>query len=375
MRTLPLLISPAPVLTSAPPQPSPRQVLFTLIGTVLLIVWLRHTALDTYWQQTRHRESGLAPFSQSPLGQMGTELDQGMQEPLASISSGLDAFSERMVAAGNILLHGMPPAPQQPQLPSLAMSHSFNQLISNVGRQALASNMVRFAEGRPLAPPVYGGRRTSDGRIVLTAQDKVLFIGDSMMQGVAPHAIRKLQRDYGIASIDASRQSTGLTYPSYFDWPKTVKTLAPQHGITTLVVFLGANDTWDMILDGKYERFGTERWQQQYAARISDILQYARGNRIEVVWVGAPPMGKEKINSGVSTLNQLFEKAARENQATYLSTLPVIGNGTTSYDKYRIEGDRKVAMRADDGVHFTRSGQTRIADAILAQFQLPQAAP
>ncbi|WP_051279285.1 SGNH/GDSL hydrolase family protein [Chitinilyticum aquatile] len=347
----------------------PFNVILTLTGTILLIVWLRHTALDTYWQQTRHRESGLAPFSQSPLGQMGTELNSGMQEPFLTLNEKLGTISSRMVAAGNILLHGEE-SPQPPTLPSLAMSQALPR-VSNVGRAMLASNMVQYAHGQPVSPTLFNGRHTQDGKIILTPQDKVLFIGDSMMQGVAPHAIRTLQRDYGIASIDASRQSTGLTYPSYFDWPKTVKTLVPQHGITTLVVFLGANDTWDMILDGKYERFGTPLWQSQYEARIRDILQFAQANKVEVVWLGAPPMGKDKINSGVPTLNQLFEKGSRENQARFVPTQNIVGNGTSAYEKYRIEGERKVAMRTDDGVHFTRAGQLKLAETILQQFQLP----
>ncbi|MBE9608443.1 SGNH/GDSL hydrolase family protein [Chitinilyticum piscinae] len=357
--------------TTAPSNVPPFQIVLTLIGTLLLIVWLRHTALDTYWQQTRHRESGLAPFSQSPLGQMGSEINQEMEEPFLSLAGWLDSASTRMVTAANILLHG--PVSTPSTLPSLAMSSALPASVSSVGRSALAINMAQYAHGQPVSPALVGGRRSNDGKIVLTQKDKVLFIGDSMMQGVAPLAIRTLQREYGIASVDASKQSTGLTYPGYFDWPKTVKTLVPQHGITTLVVFLGANDTWDMILDGKYERFGTARWQSEYEARIADILQYAQNNKVEVVWLGAPAMGKDKINAGVPTLNQLFERETLERHARFVPTQDIVGSGP-AYNKYRMEGERKVAMRTDDGVHFTRAGQQKLADAILAQFQLPAAA-
>jgi hypothetical protein len=67
-----------------------------------------------------------------------------------------------------------------------------------------------------------------------------------MMQGVAPHVARALQNG-NVKSLDLSRQSTGLTYPGYFDWPTTIKNTISKERISVLVVFLGANDTWDMV--------------------------------------------------------------------------------------------------------------------------------
>jgi len=55
------------------------------------------------------------------------------------------------------------------------------------------------------------------------------------MQGVAPHVQKHLQQGYQIKSVNLSKQSTGLSYPGFFDWPKTIQeTLASGRNIKIL---------------------------------------------------------------------------------------------------------------------------------------------
>ena len=52
--------------------------------------------------------------------------------------------------------------------------------------------------------------------------DKVLLIGDSLMQGLAPHLIARFNKKHQITIVDMSRHSTGLTYPAFYNWPEAV---------------------------------------------------------------------------------------------------------------------------------------------------------
>jgi len=101
-----------------------------------------------------------------------------------------------------------------------------------------------------------------------------------------------------VRTLDLSKPSTGLTYPSYYDWPAVIQKTIEKEKITVLVVLMGANDTWDMILNGRYEPFGSSKWQSIYSSRIESIISLAHLQHIRVVWLGAPNMGKEKINKG-----------------------------------------------------------------------------
>jgi hypothetical protein len=201
-----------------------------------------------------------------------------------------------------------------------------------------------------------------------------------MMQGVAPHVARALQKA-NISSVDLSKQSTGLAYPSYFDWPATVQKAIPDAKITVMVVFLGANDTWDIYIGGRAERFGSEKWQSVYASRIDSMVKFAESQNVRVVWLGAPNMGREKINNGVKILNQLYAAQANDGMARYVSTRELLGGGTSDvYQKHiTLEDGKTVTVRTDDGIHFTRVGQEMLSHLILSQFAIsspvPPAAP
>jgi lysophospholipase L1-like esterase len=376
--------------SSAKEHSSPWPTLSVLAATLAVVVWLRHDALDTYWLQTRHSELGLSSFSDDGIWDGGVRFTGALNKELAAQQGQLDELGSRLTLASNIVLggreildHGHPPLAAQP-------AHGTNpqtvagsvDLVKATGRQgAVALELNKAGLGgsieqpftlenlaKPELPPLNG-----DGQIVLTQQDKVLLVGDSMMQGVAPHVARALQKA-NIPSIDLSRQSTGLTYPNYFDWPATVQKTIPGAKVTVMVVFLGANDTWDMILGGRFERFGTEKWQSVYAARIDSMVKFAESQHVRVVWLGAPNMGREKINSGVKVLNQLYASQTNDGVARYVSTREVLGGNSDAYQKHITKDDGKtVTVRTDDGIHFTRDGQVMLSNLILRQFAIPAA--
>ena len=359
----------------------PLSTIFVLGATLALVCWLRHDALDTYWQQTRHAELGLTAASKDPLWTEGVDISNGLASGIDNGNKWLDMVGGRVTLATNIVLTGPEAVVPQPAAVATAPVRS-----SLVPATALAS-LPKPDAGRAAAPDIALAPAAAvdhslpplsdDGRIVLTAQDKVLLVGDSMMQGVAPHVARALQKA-NIASLDLSKQSTGLAYPSYFDWPATVQKAIPDSGATVMVVLLGANDTWDIYLGGRAERFGSEKWQSVYAQRIDSMVKYAESQNVRVIWLGAPNMGREKINSGVKILNHLYQSENNDGLARYVSTRELLSGGddTDVYQKHITTGDGKtVTVRTDDGIHFTRVGQEMLSNLILRQFSLPVAAP
>lgn len=379
--------------TSAQKKASPLATLSVLAATLGLIVWLRHDALDTYWLQTRHSELGLTALSDDSLWDGGVRFTNALTKALTTQEDQLDELGSRMTLAANVVLSGaefldrLHPAPAAQTGRSSATAAVPNAAVRNVsmevskanfgqGSMALALDKPRLTASaeqitldslaKTALPPL-----NDDGRIVLTQQDKVLLVGDSMMQGVAPHVARALQKA-NIPTVDLSRQSTGLAYPSYFDWPATVQKTIPTAKITVMVVFLGANDTWDMVLGGRFERFGTEKWQSAYASRIDSMVKYAESQNVRVIWLGAPNMGREKINSGVKVLNQLYASETNDGVARYVSTREILGGNTDAYQKHITKDDGKtVTVRTDDGIHFTRDGQVMLSNLILRQFAIP----
>lgn len=122
------------------------------------------------------------------------------------------------------------------------------------------------------------------------------------MQGVAPFVQKHLKQEYGVQSVNLSKQSTGLSYPNFFDWPKTIEqTLQKEPDIRVLVVFLGPNDPWDFPMGKKYLKFASPEWEAEYLNRVRRILDAASAHDVQVIWLGIPYMKKPSSTNRCAT--------------------------------------------------------------------------
>lgn len=211
----------------------------------------------------------------------------------------------------------------------------------------------------------------AQGPILLTADDRVLLVGDSLMQGLAPHLITSLKRKYKVETMDLSKHSTGLTYPAFFDWPATVEDAFELETYSVVIVFLGANDPWDMTIHGQYIRFGSERWREVYRERVARIIKTASAHRARLIWLGAPPMGREDLIGKAPTLNAIYAEEAHKVPlfARFVATDPTLTADGSNFTKFLELPERgSVMVRTDDGVHFTTQGHRLLASLALSQF-------
>lgn len=75
------------------------------------------------------------------------------------------------------------------------------------------------------------------------AVQRILFAGDSMMQGVAPIVMRELKTTHPDWLLrNESQQSTGLAVKRRLDWVEKIKREIVDYQLTTVVIFLGPND-------------------------------------------------------------------------------------------------------------------------------------
>ena len=212
-------------------------------------------------------------------------------------------------------------------------------------------------------------------QIPLQTGDKVLLIGDSLMQGVAPFVQQTLQRQYNINSINLSKQSTGLSYPDFFNWPAEVeKTLAADKSIKAVVVFLGPNDPWDFPdpeqgSKAPYLKFKSKAWEAVYRARISRIVESAQKHDAGVIWLGLPFMKPEKLNEQMLYLDGIMRSEMRD-KGIFVPTKYILTGGAPTYvDTIMLEG-KSVRVRSKDGIHFTPTGQRQIAIAIMRRLHM-----
>ena len=305
--------------------------------TSALTLWFGQDSFNAWWLQTWHQRSPLERLNAWPQWRSGAALRARLQAwhdgpaPVEqAVAAGLAAASapEASAAPGIPALPPMPPAPEALQTPDAPQENA--------------------------APPV----------IRLTAADKVLFVGDSMMQSIAPLLQRTLLREGGIRSINLSRHSTGLTNAAYFNWPQAVEAALRQHPDTRLVVvFLGANDPWDFFESRSRKRFGTPEWDEAYAARALRITRAARQAGASVIWIGLPLMRANDYGQRIRRLNAVLAQNL-DAAALWLPTEELLGDGTPSYaDSIRLEG-KLTRVRHADGIHLALPGQRRLASHV-----------
>ena len=350
-------------------------MLYALLLATLLLVWLNQQSIGLYCQQKYHQRCELPGVGQSSLWRLGGNLNQALTDARERF---VDSLEEQLAGAP------VEPAPEKPvdvapvtvfELPP-SMPVVTVSLDTPATRPAPAAPRPRpiAAPARPVVPaPVAPSSGTT--RVTLGSGDEVFLVGDSMMQGVAPHLSNTLLKRYGIRSINLSRQSTGLAYPGFFNWPQTVaRTLKERPNVRLMVVFLGPNDPWDMP-QGKgkpFLRFRTPAWEQAYRQRIDGMLDQARQHGVQVIWVGPPNMQQARLSTAMAYLSGLYRQQVLARGQRYVSANTVLGYRADefSYTVQNAQGGQ-TRTRADDGIHFTIPGQKLIANQVLSLIAFP----
>ncbi|EAI2373420.1 DUF459 domain-containing protein [Campylobacter coli] len=202
--------------------------------------------------------------------------------------------------------------------------------------------------------------------------DEFLFIGDSLMQGVAI----ALNRDLivlGLKANDLSKQNTGLSYKSYFDWAKATKeAFAKNPNIKYLVVLLGANDPWDIKKGGVYHRFGSDSWIDIYTYRVNEIINIAKQHHAKILWFEIPPVKKNELNEKIQILNKIYSEEILKNKQIFINTKLFFSVNDEFSTYIKNENNKSIKMRTDDGIHFTSNGAKEMSKLLLQHITIKE---
>lgn len=402
------------------------KALLAITFASLLLVAVKGSALLQYWQQTHHilLEFGSLPSASNylPDTHVIKEWKRQWDNTQHYWSDVIDHSESRVLLAGQLLLIGekaLPepklsvvaapacpkaevipaecpdpkpiaavtaiaaesaepvayptPAAAMAETPIMAASAHLETTDADL-RSAIASEAIESVNGsvvEPLPEITPDAITAAQQPIRLAAGERILLVGDSLMQGLAPHLITGLKRKYKVESMDLSKHSTGLTYPAFFDWPATVEDAFELEHYAVVVVFLGANDPWDMTIHGDYIRFGSERWAAVYRERVARIINTAAEHSARLIWLGVPPLGRDDLLGKAPTLNAIYAEEASKMPlfARFVATDPTLTADGSSFTKFLDLPERgSVMVRTDDGVHFTTQGHRLLADLMLTQF-------
>lgn len=204
--------------------------------------------------------------------------------------------------------------------------------------------------------------------VVPARPSSVMFVGDSMMQGLGMFLARRLQRELQAKPVDVSKTSTGLANRNYYDWPARFEEFLDIHRPELVIVMLGTNDRLDIVDpadEKKYLRFDSEAWRAAYAARVRQMNDSARAAGATMIWVGLPAMREAQFDEAAQVTAPIIEREAQAAHMLYLASRPVLSDESGQYSHFLREGDRQIQARAGDGVHFAPYGANRLAEALM----------
>lgn len=212
---------------------------------------------------------------------------------------------------------------------------------------------------------MYGARQTSS-QIKLNSSDRVLLIGDSMQQGVGRHIRSWLQTTYKIEANNLAKQSTGFVNPKNLDWNDTVRNELAHNSYRLLIVLIGANDTYGLTepTTGQIYKFGTQGWKAHYAQRVMSVLYEARSHGLDVIWILGPAMKSTVANEKIKIVNQIYIDAVKQYGGIILNADRALGYPDGQFASTQTIDGQVKKIRANDGTHFTITGEKLIAHAV-----------
>lgn len=213
---------------------------------------------------------------------------------------------------------------------------------------------------------------TGDGQTstpAITTPQRIGVFGDSIADGIWVGLRRNLRGDNRAGEIlQMSEVSTGLTNFVYRDISEKTRDQLAEQDFDVAVVLFGSNDIQGIRHDsGAVYNFRSADWETVYRERIRDVVTQLQSDGATVYWVGLPVMRSSRYNANTIYLNGIFREEVEALGAVFISTRAVTGDAEGNYSAYLADaGGTQRLVRADDGIHFTLPGYTRLSAPVAA---------
>ena len=206
--------------------------------------------------------------------------------------------------------------------------------------------------------------------IEIQGPPRVSIYGDSLAAGFGDLLKSNLDRQ-GITTFLATKGSSGLSQPGFFDWPNHLNVWVPQENADVIVIGLGANDGQDVKVDGVAYSPQDPEWSIEYERRVTELVTVVTSEGRSLVWVGTPDGKGKAFRANLAILRTATKNAidaARANgtDVVYLDTWSLFLGLDGNYSQYVIDpsdGERKKS-RDGDGFHLSLVGNKILAAAI-----------
>jgi hypothetical protein len=224
-------------------------------------------------------------------------------------------------------------------------------------------------------------------RSPLTDPDPLrLWVGGDSLAGSLGPSLGTIAGATGVVQpYFDSRVSSGLTNPTFFDWPSQAEKEMARLNPEVVVFIIGANDylapstttstTTSTTVDPSVPTSvnttvpaAAEPWKVDYAQRVDAMLTSLSAPDRTVIWVGPPPFKNEQNNAAIQQISEVSKAViAMHPNAVFVDDYAMFLDANGKYtDRLPDANGNLILMRSGDGVHFTTEGGNQLARAVFS---------
>ena len=238
---------------------------------------------------------------------------------------------------------------------------------------ALANDQGELDQSTPQDPALSttaSPEITTTTTLVIDGPPRVSIYGDSLAAGFGG-LLKSMLDQQGVTTFLATKGSSGLSQPGFFDWPNHLNVWVPQENAGVVVIGLGANDGQDVYVNELSYSTNDPEWSIEYGRRVTELVTLVTSQGRTLVWVGTPDVKAKafRANLGIlrtATKNAIDAARASGADVVYLDTWNLFLGLDGNYSPYVIDpndGERKKS-RDSDGFHLSLAGNKILAAAI-----------
>ena len=209
--------------------------------------------------------------------------------------------------------------------------------------------------------------------IEIQGPPRVSIYGDSLAAGFGG-LLKSTLDQQGITTFLATKGSSGLSQPGFFDWPNHLNVWVPQENAGVVVIGLGANDGQDLFVNEISYSTTDPEWSLEYERRVTELVTLVTSQGRTLIWVGTPDVKAKGFRANLEILRTATKNAIDAARASgadvvYLDTWNLFLGLDGNYSPYVIDpndGERKKS-RDSDGFHLSLAGNKILAAAITAE--------
>ena len=196
-------------------------------------------------------------------------------------------------------------------------------------------------------------------------QLRIGVVGDSMAGDLGDGMQKLLRERDKLKVVTFAKPATGLMRDDVYNWQRALKDFIRKTNLNAIVIMIGGNDRQSIWLNGRRLPRGSKMWLAEYERRVARFMTLLAEADAKVYWVGLPVVRSAWMSRDYQGLNKIFQSQARKYGFTYVSTWETFldeSGGYTSFGR-NLDGVKR-RLRKEDGMHFTKDGQLRLADTV-----------